>query len=330
MSAGAPADAAARPAPRATRRTRKPRWIKAPFPAGERFSAIKALLREEGLHSVCEEASCPNIGECFNAGTATFMILGGVCTRACGFCDVTSGKPAGLDLLEPYRLARAVERLGLDYVVVTSVNRDDLADGGASAFAECIRAIRRRTAASVEVLVPDFEGDRRALEAVLEAGPAVLNHNIETVPRLYPRVRHRARYERSIELIGRAAAAGAVAKSGIMLGLGEERGEVSGVLRDLRGAGCRLLTIGQYLRPSAKHLPVARYVPPAEFDEIGEEARGLGFAHVASGPMVRSSYRADEQAAAAGLAVAGLHAGGDGYSSSRSSSSSSSSPSSAG
>ena len=302
----------------------KPSWIRGRWPGGARYEEVAAVLRGDSLHAVCQEARCPNIGECFNRGTATFMILGDVCTRACGFCAVASGRPGAVDPGEPERLAVAVERMRLRYVVITAVNRDDLADGGASVFAECIRAIRRRADAAVEVLVPDFEGDRRALDAVLAAGPAVLNHNIETVPRLYPRVRHRARYERSIELIGRAAEAGAVAKSGIMLGLGERRGEVSRVLRDLRGAGCRLLTIGQYLRPSAKHLPVARYVPPAEFGEIGDEARALGFAHVASGPMVRSSYRADEQAAAAGLAVAGLHAGGDGYSSSSSSSSSSS------
>ena len=305
----------------------KPSWIRGRWPGGARYDEVVAVLREDSLHTVCQEAHCPNIGECFNRGTATFMILGDVCTRACGFCAVTSGRPRTVDWNEPSRLAASVERMRLRYVVITSVNRDDLADGGASVFAACIREIRRRTSAAVEVLVPDFEGDWRALETVLEAAPSVLNHNIETVPRLYPRVRHRARYERSIELIRRAAAAGAVAKSGIMLGLGEERGEVSRVLRDLRGAGCELLTIGQYLRPSAKHLPVERYVPPAEFDEIGGEARALGFAHVASGPTVRSSYRADEQAAAAGLAVAGLHRGAGGYSSSTSSSSASSSAS---
>jgi len=305
----------------------KPSWIRSRWPGGARYDEVVAVLREDSLHTVCQEAHCPNIGECFNRGTATFMILGDVCTRACGFCAVTSGRPGAVDWNEPSRLAASVERMRLRYVVITSVNRDDLADGGASVFAACVREIRRRTSAAVEVLIPDFEGDWRALETVLEAEPAVLNHNIETVPRLYPQVRHRARYERSIELIRRAADAGAVAKSGIMLGLGEERGEVSRVLRDLRGAGCGLLTIGQYLRPSAKHLPVERYVPPAEFDEIGAEARALGFAHVASGPMVRSSYRADEQAAAAGLAVAGLHQGAGGYSSSSSSSAASSSDS---
>ncbi len=288
-------------------RERKPGWIRAQWPGGERYGQVIELLREGELHTVCEEARCPNIGECFNRGTATFMILGGTCTRACGFCAVNSGRPGALDLGEPERLARTVERLGLDYVVITSVNRDDLPDGGASVFAACIRAIRSRSSALVEVLVPDFEGNWDALDAVLDAEPAVLNHNIETVPRLYPRVRHRARYERSLELISRAAARGAPAKSGLMLGLGETRDEVSALLRDLRAAGCSLLTVGQYLRPSGRHLPVERYAPPAEFEEIAEEARTLGFTHVESGPMTRSSYHAEAQAAAAGLPVRGLH-----------------------
>ena len=290
-------------------REHKPSWIRAQWPGGERYERVIELLREGELHTVCEEARCPNIGECFNRGTATFMILGDTCTRACGFCAVNSGRPGTLDLAEPDRLARTVERLGLDYVVITSVNRDDLPDGGASVFAECIRAIRSRSTALIEVLVPDFEGDWDALNAVLDANPAVLNHNVETVPRLYPRVRHRARYGRSLELIRRAAERGAPAKSGLMLGLGETRDEISALLRDLRTAGCSLLTVGQYLRPSGKHLPVERYVPPAEFDEIAEEARALGFAHVESGPMVRSSYHAEVQAAAAGLPVRGLHIG---------------------
>ena len=290
-------------------REHKPGWIRAQWPGGERYERVIELLREGELHTVCEEARCPNIGECFNRGTATFMILGDTCTRACGFCAVNSGRPGALDLAEPERLARTVERLGLDYVVITSVNRDDLPDGGASVFAECIRAIRSRSTALIEVLVPDFEGDWDALNAVLDANPAVLNHNVETVPRLYPRVRHRARYGRSLELIRRAAERGAPAKSGLMLGLGETRDEVSALLRDLRAAGCSLLTVGQYLRPSVQHLPVERYVPPAEFDEIAEEARALGFAHVESGPMARSSYHAEAQAAAAGLPVRGLHIG---------------------
>ena len=305
---------AARPARRAGGggRTRKPSWIRAPFPAGERFSAVKALLREEGLRSVCEDAGCPNIGECFNAGTATFMILGGVCTRACGFCDVASGRPAGTDPLEPYRLARAVERLGLDYVVVTSVNRDDLPDGGAGAFAASIRAIRRRLPdCAVEVLTPDFGGNREALAAVVEAGPAVLNHNVETVPRLYRRVRPKARYGRSLALLREARRLDPAlpTKSGVMVGLGETAAEVRAVIADLRGHGCELLTVGQYLRPSPRHLPVERYWSPGEFGALAAYARALGFRHVESGPLARSSYRAAGQARAAGVAPA---AGGGG------------------
>ena len=291
-----PAEAAVRPFPR------KPRWLKARFPAGERFSEIKSLLREQELHTVCEEARCPNIGECFNAGTATFMILGDICTRACGFCDVTSGKPVGLDLLEPYRLSTAVERLGLDYVVITSVNRDDLPDGGAGVFAACIRAIAHRLPGTqVEVLIPDFEGNRDALATVVEAGPVVLNHNTETVPRLYRRVRPKARYQRSLELIRRVKEIdpAMTTKSGIMLGLGETMDEVRAVLDDLREHGCDLLTVGQYLRPSLKHLPIERFWRPDEFAEIADYAHSIGFTHAECGPLVRSSYHAAEQSEAA-------------------------------
>lgn len=280
----------------------KPPWLKARFPSGERFAQVSELLRGEALHTVCEEAHCPNIGECFNAGTATFMILGDTCTRACGFCAVNSGRPEGLDLLEPYRLARTVQALGLDYVVITSVNRDDLDDGGASIFAACIQAIRRlRPACEVEVLVPDFEGNGDALAAVVGARPVVLNHNIESVPRLYPRVRPKARYDRSLELFRRARvmAPDLPVKSGLMLGLGETFQEVVAVFHDLRAAGVQLLTVGQYLRPTLKHLPVERYVPPEEFAQLKAVAEELGFAHVESGPFVRSSYHAGEQAAAA-------------------------------
>ena len=279
-------------------RPRLPPWLKVRFPAGDRYSEIKGLLRQHQLHTVCEEAHCPNIGECFNHGTATFMILGDVCTRACGFCAVTSGRPQGLDLLEPLRLARTVETLGLDYVVITSVNRDDLPDGGASVFAACIRAIRRKNpSCRVEVLVPDFMGNWDALATVVEARPFVLNHNVETVPRLYRRVRHKARYERSLALISKVKEldTSMLTKSGIMLGLGETREEVRQTLADLRSAGCEAVTIGQYLRPSPKHLPVERFVPPEEFEEIGREARVLGFRHVESGPLVRSSYHAHRQ-----------------------------------
>ena len=293
-----------------TLRERKPNWIRAQFPAGQRYSEIKRLLRDETLNTVCEEARCPNIGECFNRGTATFMILGDTCTRACGFCAVTSGKPAPLDWTEPQRLAEAVDRLDLAYVVITSVNRDDTPDGGAQIFASCIELIRRnRPETAVEVLIPDFVGNWHALETVLAASPAVLNHNVETVRRLYPRVRFQARYERSLELLRRASEwrPRIPTKTGFMLGLGEERDEVSELLRDLRAVDVDLLTVGQYLRPSAKHLPVARYVPPEEFESIRDEALGLGFRHVESGPMVRSSYHADEQAHAAQLVNVDLH-----------------------
>ncbi len=291
-----PVETAVRPFPR------KPRWLKARFPAGERFSEIKSLLREQELHTVCEEARCPNIGECFNAGTATFMILGDICTRACGFCGVTSGKPVGLDLLEPYRLSQAVERLGLDYVVITSVNRDDLPDGGAGIFAACIRAIGHRLPGTqVEVLIPDFEGNRDALATVVEAGPVVLNHNTETVPRLYRRVRPKARYRRSLELIRRVKEIdpAMTTKSGIMVGLGERMDEVRAVLDDLREHGCDLLTVGQYLRPSLKHLPIERFWHPDEFAEIADYAHAIGFSHAECGPLVRSSYHAAEQSDAA-------------------------------
>ena len=287
---------------------RKPSWLKARFPAGERFSGIKSLLREHDLHTVCEEARCPNIGECFNAGTATFMILGDICTRACGFCDVTSGRPEGLDLLEPFRLAQAVERLGLDYVVITSVNRDDLEDGGAEVFAACIRAIRRRLPETqVEVLIPDFEGNWDALATVIEAQPVVLNHNTETVPRLYRRVRPKARYQRSLELIRRVKELDPemTTKSGIMLGLGETMDEVKQVLDDLREHDCDLLTVGQYLRPSLKHLPIERFWHPDEFAEIADYAHAIGFRHAESGPLVRSSYHAADQASAAAPAGQG-------------------------
>ena len=292
-------------------RERKPSWIRAQFPSGARYSEIKRLLREETLHTVCEEARCPNIGECFNRGTATFMILGDTCSRACGFCAVTSGKPAPLDWTEPRRLAEAVDRLDLAYVVITSVNRDDAADGGAQIFASCIELIRqRRPQTAVEVLIPDFLGDLSALQTVLRARPTVLNHNVETVQRLYPTVRFQARYQRSLELLQRASewTPRIPTKTGFMLGLGEQRDEVSELLRDLRQVNVDLLTVGQYLRPSARHLPVQRFAPPEEFDSIRDEALQLGFRHVESGPMVRSSYHADQQARAARLVNVELHA----------------------
>lgn len=291
-------------------REHKPSWIRAQFPAGERYTEVVRLLRDETLNTVCQEARCPNIGECFNRGTATFMILGDTCTRACGFCAVNSGRPAPIDWTEPRRLAEAVERLNLSYVVITSVNRDDVPDGGAQIFAYCIELIRRRRPeTAVEVLIPDFVGNWDALETVLAAGPTVLNHNVETVERLYPQVRFQARYERSLELLRRASdwASDIPTKTGFMLGLGEERREVSELLVDLRRSDVDLLTVGQYLRPSRKHLPVVRYVPVEEFDDIRAEALSLGFRHVESGPMVRSSYHADEQARAAQLTTVELH-----------------------
>ncbi len=293
----------------------KPEWLKVRFPAGDRYQRIKSLLRDNDLHTVCEEARCPNIGECFDSGSATFMILGDVCTRACGFCAVTSGRPEhGLDWLEPLRVARAVRIAGLDYVVITSVNRDDQPDGGAAIFAGCINAIRHDDAnVRVEVLIPDFMGNWDAVATVVQAKPFVLNHNLETAPRLYARVRPKARYERSLELLRRAKAldASLLTKSGLMVGLGETQDEVFAVMRDLRASGIDLLTIGQYLRPSAKHLPVARYWRPEEFEPFVAFGRELGFLNVEAGPLVRSSYRAHKQVGLeTAVRTAGLEAAG--------------------
>lgn len=288
---------------RETRREPKPPWFKAPFPAGERFGHIKDLLRGQSLHTVCEEARCPNIGECFNAGTATFMILGDTCTRACGYCAVKSGRPQpGVDLLEPVRLAQTVATLGLDYAVITSVNRDDLEDGGASIFAACIRAVRHaRPGCDVEVLIPDFMGDVAALRMVLDAGPVVLNHNTETVPRLYRGVRSKGDYQRTLDVFrhARQFAPDVPRKTGLMLGLGETAAELEAVFVDLLEAGVTLLTLGQYLRPTPRHLPVVEYVHPDEFARLRDVALDLGFRHVESGPLVRSSYHARAQAGAA-------------------------------
>ena len=286
----------------------RPPWLKVRFQDNPRFKETLALVRQERLHTVCEEAHCPNIGECFGGGTATFMILGDICTRACGFCAVTSGRPAGLDLLEPLRLARAIEAMKLDYAVITSVNRDDLPDGGASVFAACLSTIRYRApSCRVEVLIPDLEGNWQALETIVRAGPVVLNHNVETVPRLYPRVRPKGRYERSLTLLKKVKQMKPAmpAKSGIMVGLGETLPELFAVMADLHDHGCDLLTVGQYLRPDAHHLPVARYYEPDEYEPIRAEGRRLGFAHVEAGPLVRSSYHAGEQARMAGLTILG-------------------------
>jgi lipoic acid synthetase len=262
-------------------------------------------MREWNLHTVCEEARCPNIGECWEDLTATFMILGDVCTRSCGYCAVTHGRPTWEDREEPERVGRAVRALGLEHVVVTSVNRDDLADGGAGAFAATVRAIRREApVCQVELLIPDFQGSAGALETVLDARPDILNHNTETVPRLYKLARHGGRYERTLELFRRTRRRfpELLTKSGIILGLGEERHEVLGTMKDLRDADVNILTLGQYLRPSPKHLPIARFYHPDEFRELAEEGRGMGFAHVEAGPLVRSSYHAKRQVAALGSA----------------------------
>jgi lipoic acid synthetase len=283
----------------------RPAWIKARAPMGAGYERLDALMRGLSLHTVCEEARCPNIGDCWNRGTATFMILGDVCTRACGFCAVKTGLGGPLDPREAGRVADAVARMGLRHAVITSVNRDDQADGGAWVFAACIREIRVRTpACTVEVLIPDFKGDEAALRTVLDARPDILNHNTETVPRLYRHVRPGARFVRSLELLRRAKDAGMTTKSGIMVGLGEEWAEILDCIRAIRGAGTDILTVGQYLRPSLKHLPLLRYYTPAEFDAIGAFAKTLGFAHVESGPLVRSSYHAEEQVASATAASA--------------------------
>lgn len=284
---------------------RKPAWLRARAPTHPRVAELKALLREENLHTVCEEASCPNLGECFAHGTATFMIMGDLCTRRCPFCDVAHGRPQPLDPDEPAHLANAVARMALSYVVITSVDRDDLRDGGAAHFAACVRAVRERTPQTrIEILVPDFRGRmERALEALLEAPPDVFNHNLETVPALYLKARPGSDYAWSLDLIKqfKAAVPDVPTKSGIMLGLGESDAEVREVMRDLRAHDCDMLTIGQYLQPSRSHLPVARFVPPEEFAALGAYARELGFVNVASGPLVRSSYHADLQAAGAAV-----------------------------
>jgi len=276
----------------------KPSWLKVRAPGGPNYIRLKSLMREWNLHSVCEEAHCPNIGECWEDSTATFMILGDTCTRNCGYCAVSHGKPVWEDREEPERVGRAVGELRLEHVVITSVNRDDLADGGAAHFAATTKAIRRHApGCRIELLIPDFQGGARALETVIEAGPDVLNHNTETVPRLYKVARHGGRYERTLELFrrARAAAPGLVTKSGIILGLGEERDELLATMADLRAADVNILTLGQYLRPSAQHLPVSRFYHPDEFAELAVRGREMGFAHVESGPLVRSSYHAKKQ-----------------------------------
>ena len=290
------ASGAATPAPP---RPPKPDWLKVRAPGSPRYASLKSLMRDLNLHTVCEEAQCPNIGECWNHGTATFMILGDVCTRACSYCAVSHGRPGAVDSGEPARVADAIRTLGLDYVVITSVDRDDLSDGGAAIFAETIRETRARLpGCRIEVLIPDFQGNEAALRAVLDAAPDVLNHNTETVPRLYRMARSGGRYARTLALLDRSRryAPGIPTKTGVMVGLGEEREELLATFTDLRTAGCGILTIGQYLRPSAAHAAMVRYYHPDEFRELKQAALAMGFVHVESGPLVRSSYHAHETA----------------------------------
>ncbi len=282
----------------------RPKWLRAPAPVGENYRELKDLVSRLKLHTVCESAACPNVGECWNRRTATFMILGNVCTRRCGFCAVQKGAPLDIDYDEPRRVAEACAALGLRYAVVTSVNRDDRKDGGAALFASTIEAIRQQIpGCRVEVLIPDFQGSRAAVDIVMNAHPDVLNHNTETVPRLYRQVRSGARYKRSLDVLryAKQVRPHIPTKSGLMLGLGETPDEVLQVMRDLRDHYVDILTLGQYLRPSEKHLPLLRYVPQAEFDEFKRAGREMGFAHVEAGPLVRSSYHADssEESAAA-------------------------------
>ena len=290
-------------------RPRLPEWLKVRAPGSPRYIELKALMRGQQLHTVCEEAHCPNIGECWDRGTATFMILGDICTRRCHYCAVTTGRPAGIDLQEPSRLAETVQTMGLRYCVITSVNRDDLPDGGAFIFASCINRVRDLNPnCRIEVLIPDFAGSWPALQKVLDAGPDVLNHNIESTVRIFPRVRPKGNYQRSLDLLAKSKelAPGMVTKSGIIVGMGETTDEVVDTMRDLRGVDCDLLTVGQYLRPSDKHLAIDRFYTPAEFEELRLIGQELGFAHVASGPLVRSSYHADEQHDAAYTATTSI------------------------
>jgi lipoic acid synthetase len=274
----------------------RPEWLKVRLPMGPEYEKLRRLMRAKSLHTVCEEAHCPNMAECWGAGTATFMILGDTCTRSCGFCAVKTGRPGTVDLDEPARVGAAVAQMALGHAVVTSVNRDELPDGGASLFAATIREIRRQSpGTTVEVLIPDFMGDPDALDAVLDEKPEILNHNVETVERLYPRVRPQARYPRSLEVLRRTKdrAPELVCKSGIMVGLGETHEEVSATMRDIAAQGTDVLTIGQYLRPSPVHLPIERYWTPQEFAELASEGQAMGLRHVEAGPLVRSSYHAE-------------------------------------
>ena len=282
--------------PDEAKRPHRPDWLKVRIPGGENYARLKDLVSKHTLHTVCEEARCPNMGECWNAGTATFMILGDICTRSCGFCAVKTGRPGVLDTGEPIRVAEAIRLLGVKHAVITSVNRDELPDGGASIFAETIRRARIvNPGIKIEVLVPDFRGVEWALRIVVDAHPEILNHNTETVPRLYSTVRPQAKYDRSLQLLDRAKRSGMVTKSGMMLGLGETIDEILQVMSDLRGVGCDILTLGQYLRPTREHLPVSRFVTPEEFRALKNKGMEMGFGHVESAPLVRSSYHAEHQ-----------------------------------
>ena len=280
-------------------RGRKPAWLKMKMPAGDGYGRLKRLVKEQNLHTVCEEAKCPNIGECWNAaggGTATLMILGDTCTRACGFCNIKTGRPTWHDPDEPRRVGEAVATMGLGHAVITSVNRDELPDGGAKIWAETIDEIREQSpGTSVEVLIPDFEGNWPALQLVIDAAPDILNHNLESVPRLYYKVRPQAKYRRSLDLLQRCKLQGLTTKTGLMLGIGEEEGEVDLVISDLVSVGCDILTLGQYLQPTPRHLPVDRWVHPDEFADWKWRGEAAGLRHVESGPLVRSSYHAERQ-----------------------------------
>lgn len=281
-----------------TSETRLPPWIKAKMPGGPKYMELKELMRKKNLHTVCEEAHCPNIGECWERGTATFMILGEICTRACRYCAVTTGKPNELDTFEPIRVAESVKSMNLSYCVITAVNRDDLSDGGAAIFADCIKRIRETSPhCKVEVLIPDLQGNWEALKLILDQKPDVLNHNIESTREIFPLVRAKGDYDLSLELLAKSKAIdpSIVTKSGIIVGMGENTKQLKSTMQDLREVDCDLLTIGQYLRPSQKHLKTVKYYKPDEFEDLKQVGLNLGFKHVASGPLVRSSYHADEQ-----------------------------------
>ena len=288
-------------------RPRLPEWLKVKMPGSPRYLELQNIMRGQKLHTVCEEAHCPNIGECWDRGTATFMILGEICTRSCRYCAVTTGRPNGLDLQEPRRLAKTVKDMCLNYCVITSVNRDDLPDGGAYIFASCINKIKETSPdCRVEVLIPDFAGSWTALKRVIDSGPAVLNHNIESTVRIFPKVRPKGNYELSLELLAKCKDINpaTVTKSGIIVGMGETVDEVLETMADLRKVDCDLLTVGQYLRPSIRHIAIDRFYRPEEFEKLRKAGEAMGFKHVASGPLVRSSYHADEQHdAAVGLPI---------------------------